>query len=131
MKKVVLVLLIALLVLVPCACKKKTSDNNQPNVIDDVATFDDQTINGIKFQDTVIVYEDGLSTLTMTIINEGTESVNIDTVNIKLYNTNNQLVQEFDSVIGIEVKVGSKVPLVQEIFKDISKTVKIEYKIND
>jgi len=130
MKKFLLSLLVVIVLFGSFGCNKKEKEKEvQQDITDDVAVFDDQKVNEILFQDAVIVYEEGKSTLTMTIINEGEKTVYIDTVNIKLYN-NDELVQEFNSGVGSNIEAKSTIPLVQEIMRDISKTNKIEYKIN-
>lgn len=131
MKKVLLTLLIAVVLFGSYGCKKKEKVvDNKPNIEDDVAIFDNQEIDKIKFENAVIVYEEGNSTLTFSMNNQNEKTIYIENVNVKLYNIKNELIQEFHINIENNIDSGKSVPITQGIMKDISKATTIEYKIN-
>lgn len=133
MKKTLLITFIFLALLSVSACGKKKDDPKDdiiPNVEDNVANFLDQTVEGLTFKDALIIYENGFSTLTATVSNETVTPIKMSGISIKLYGINDDVILEIpNSYVSENIAPGKEHQLIQEVTKDVSKAVRIEYTI--
>lgn len=132
-KKFLLITFVFLALLSFSACGKKKTDPKDDiitNVEDNVANFLDQTVEGVTFKDALIIYENGVSTLTAMVTNETKTTIKMSGIGIKLYDVNDNLIIDIpNSYVSEIIEPGKELQLIQEVTKDISKAVKIEYTI--
>ena len=99
-----------------------------------VATVDstilkDQVVDGLSFEDANLVYENGISTLTVNVTNDNKNAYSLKYIEIKLKdddNNENTLI----GYIGDSIDSNDKKIITASIDKDITTATSLEYIIN-
>lgn len=93
--------------------------NNNEQVIKE------QVIGNLKFSDTSLIYEKGISTFKVTILNMG-DKVNPESVSVVFKNENDTVITTLDGTFG-EIDKDSLINLTLTSDIDLSNAYKVEY----
>lgn len=117
-------LLVIVLTLLITGCSqtnifKNAVVNNNEQVIKE------QVIGNLKFSDTSLIYEKGISTFKVTILNMG-DKVNPESVSVVFKNENDTVITTLDGTFG-EIDKDSLINLTLTSDIDLSNAYKVEY----
>lgn len=117
-------LLVIVLTLLITGCSqtnifKNAVVNNNEQVIKE------QVIGNLKFSDTSLIYEKGISTFKVTILNMG-DKVNPESVSVVFKNENDTIITTLDGTFG-EIDKDSLINLTLTSDIDLSNAYKVEY----
>lgn len=117
-------LLVIVLTLLITGCSqtnifKNAVVNNNEQVIKE------QVIGNLKFSDTSLIYEKGISTFKVTILNMG-DNVNPESVSVVFKNENDTIITTLDGTFG-EIDKDSLINLTLTSDIDLSNAYKVEY----
>ncbi|MBR1718107.1 MAG: hypothetical protein IJ715_02410 [Bacilli bacterium] len=85
----------------------------------------EQVIGNLKFSDTSLIYEKGISTFKVTILNMG-DKVNPESVSVVFKNENDTIITTLDGTFG-EIDKDSLINLTLTSDIDLSNAYKVEY----
>ena len=94
----------------------------------DSTILKDQVVENLSFKNADLKYENGVSTLNVTVANDTKEDINLSTITVKL--TESGKVTEMIGYIGPVLKSENETVMTASIDKDITNSEKLEYIIN-
>ena len=90
----------------------------------------DQTIDGLTFENAKLVYENGVSTYTVEVVNDLEEEYNLKNINIVFKDGEGNEIVTLLGYIGEKLSVGETKLIDASINEEISNITSIEYVIN-
>lgn len=126
--------LILCLSLVGCGCSKRKKEepektiNPDINLNTDENALKDQQVENFKFEETVLVYDNGTSTLEVLVTNTGTEPEQLKRIVIHIMNGEEEIA-EMLGFIGGNIEPGETNLLSSNYYGDITSATAIVYEI--
>ena len=124
MKKIrnIMLVLVTLLTLTGCNKEKEQENNALETNIKCERTLDDFT-----FKNTSIVEENGISRITVTVVNNSEEDKNIESFKILLKDKKENIIKETIGYIGGTIKSKDTKVIMTEVNMDLSNVYDIEF----
>lgn len=132
MKKTLIVTLTIVSLLTITGCGKETK---LPEINSDIKTnvnekiIKSQEISGLKFDNTSVVYENGISTVTITITNVTESAMKVNTVNM-IFVDSEGLQTSLIALIDDNINPNQSITVSSNTDIDLTKAVSVEYKID-
>lgn len=126
MKKIFLII-ISLCLITGCGQKKEDTNaivNNNPDIIKE------QTVSNLTLNNVSLKYKDGISTLTVTVTNNSSETITINQFDVVFKTENGSVITTLNGSLGdqIEGKASLTVTITSDI--DLSEAYALEYQIS-
>ena len=90
----------------------------------------DQTVEGLTFENAKLVYENGISTYTVEVVNDLEEDYNLNNINIIFKDGDGNEIVSLLGYIGNKLAVGETKIIDASIDQEITDITSIEYVIN-
>ena len=90
----------------------------------------DQTVEGLTFEKANLVYEKGISTFTVEVVNEIEEEYSIKNIEIVFKNGDGEEIESLIGYIGEKIAIDSSKTIQASIDEELSEIASIEYIIN-
>ena len=89
-----------------------------------------QTVEGLTFENASLIYENGVTTYTVEVVNDLEEDYNLNNINIIFKDGDGKEIVSLLGYIGDKLSVGESKQIDTSIDQEISNIISIEYKIN-
>lgn len=119
-------LVVTVLVVTGCG-KKEEQDNTKVNTNTDV--IKDQTVDVFKMENTMLVYEDGRTTLETTVTNTSSETAYIKEFKIKALDADGNEIITLTGFVGSEIKAGESKLITSYCGEDLTNAKSINYTV--
>lgn len=126
MKKI-LFILFGLFILTGCDEEKVVLEPNKVNLNEQAIS--DKIVDNLKFYNTSIIYEKGITTFKSILLNNG-EDIQINNINVEFYSKNKTLITKLVKNINRNIKNNEKVQIVIATDIDLTDIYEIKYNID-
>lgn len=126
MKKI-LFILFGLFILTGCDEEKVVLETNKVNLNEQAIS--DKMIDNLKFYNTSIIYEKGITTFKTILQNNGNE-IQINKVNIEFYSKNKTLILKLVKNINKKINKNEKIQIVLATDIDLTDIYEVKYNID-
>lgn len=106
---------------------KNTNNNNDINI--EGIILPDKEVSGVKMISASITYDNGISTVVVSIQNTNQSDKEIEFLKIKLLGKNKETIYETNTYVGATLKQNEIKQVKSEITKDLTKAEDVEYEI--
>lgn len=128
MKKILIVSFTFLSLLLLIGCNKSIDENK--SVYIKKGKIDNKNENGLVFSNSYLSIENGRTTYKTLIKNESDKDINIDYFYVIFKNSKDEEIINLPCYVGGVIKKGDSQTVDSNIDIDLSKAVKVEYRIN-
>lgn len=126
---VILVLIVGALIVVANNKGKETKSEDKFIVNTEKDVIKDQDFDGLKFTNTSLIYENGISNLETTVENNTGSDYNLIEFSIIVKDKNDEVITTLPGYVGEVIKNGEIKKINSSIDMDLSKAKKIEYSV--
>ena len=124
MKKIRNIMLVSVTLLTLTGCnKEETKENNllETNI------KSERTLDNFTFKNALIVEENGISRITVTVVNNSEEDKNVESFKILLKNKDDKIIKETIGYIGGTIKSKDTKVIMTEVNMDLSNVYDIDF----
>lgn len=121
-----LLFIATVLVLTGCG-NKKEQDGAKINTNNDV--IKDQTVEEFKMENTMLIYEDGRTTLETTVTNTSSETAYLKEFEIKVLDAEGSEITTLIGFVGSEIKAGESKVITSYCGEDLTNAVSLNYTV--
>jgi len=126
MKKVLFLILI-LFTLTGCNKEETILEPNKVNLNE--LAISDKVLNDLKFYNTSIIYDQGITTFKTILLNNGAD-IQINNVNIEFYSKNKTLILKLIKNINKKINKNEKIQIVLATDIDLTDVYEVKYNID-
>ena len=126
MKKVLFLILI-LFTLTGCNKEETILEPNKVNLNE--LAISDKVLNDLKFYNTSIIYDQGITTFKTILLNNGAD-IQINNVNIEFYSKNKTLILKLVKNINKKINKNEKIQIVLATDIDLTDIYEVKYNID-
>ena len=117
---------VILVLVIVSAISYAANDGNNAQAISS-----EQTINGIKVSDGIVVQENNIYNYSAKATNTNEETTHVEYLTLSLYNSNNDKIVTLYGYVGKDLAKDESVPILASVDKDISSATKIEIEVKN
>jgi len=126
MKKILLIILV-LFTFTGCDNEEVVLETNKVNLNEQAIS--DKIINDLKFYNTSIIYEKGMTTFKSNLLNNGND-IQINNINIEFYSKNKTLILTLVKKVDRIIKNNEKIQIVLATDIDLTDIYEVKYNID-
>jgi len=126
MKKILLIILF-LFTFTGCDNEEVVLETNKVNLNEQAIS--DKIINDLKFYNTSIIYEKGMTTFKSNLLNNGND-IQINNINIEFYSKNKTLILTLVKKVDRIIKNNEKIQIVLATDIDLTDIYEVKYNID-
>lgn len=128
MKKIISLFIISVFLFTGCGAREEQKTNAKVNNNENVVK--EQTYQTLVMKNVSLIYEDGLSTLSVEVTNTGASKVQINKSDIIFKNTNGSVITVLNDVLGNSIDANTTMEFTITSDIDLSEATILEYDIN-